>query len=212
MGVVAYFILQGNPTTYDSEIGFRHHAFLFLLTIFEVRRIIYFIMKKLLYLFVILLSQNSFASSSNKPIISLDSTKTSSVSLINSDTTKKSESPSLLPCHKNDPIKISGETITRTKDRYKIYPTPNMYNFLKLDTRTGVIYRIQWSLTDNKRYESYVSRKLLVDLNDDWIDGRFEIYPTTNIYSFLLLDKINGRVWHCQWGFSASHNWIERIY
>ena len=88
----------------------------------------------------------------------------------------------------------------------------NMYNFLKLDTRMGYIYRIQWSHEDKKRYETYVNYKLLVDYEDDWVNGRFEIYPTSNIYSFLLLDKINGRVWHCQWGFEFGENWIKRIY
>lgn len=33
---VAYFIPKGTPTTYDSKIGFRHYAFLFLYVV-EVR-------------------------------------------------------------------------------------------------------------------------------------------------------------------------------
>lgn len=31
-------------------------------------------------------------------------------------------------------------------DRYKLYPTENIYNFLQLDTMTGKIEIVQWSL------------------------------------------------------------------
>lgn len=109
-------------------------------------------------------------------------------------------------------MKVSGEIIAKTKDRYKIYSTSNMYNFLKLDTRTGRIYRIQWSFEDRERYENYVNYRNLVYSDDDLVDGRFEIYVTKNIWNFLLLDKIDGRVWHGQWGFSSDENWIKRIY
>jgi hypothetical protein len=109
-------------------------------------------------------------------------------------------------------ITVEGKVFTETTDRYKIYPTSNMYNFIKLDTRTGVIRRIQWDLKDNKRYETSISYKILVGIDDEWKNGRFEVYPTQNIYNFLLLDKINGRTWQFQWGFDANENWIERIY
>ena len=42
--------------------------------------------------------------------------------------------------------------------------------------------------------------------------GTFELYPTKNIYQFLLLDKVTGRRWHVQWGFESSKRWIKRIY
>ena len=61
-----------------------------------------------------------------------------------------------------------------------------MYNFLKLDTKMGYIYRIQWSYEDNKRYETDVNYKRLVDYEDDWVNDRFEIYPTSNILEFNL--------------------------
>lgn len=35
-------------------------------------------------------------------------------------------------------------------DRYKLYPTENIYNFLQLDTSTGKIDVAQWSLDDGK--------------------------------------------------------------
>ena len=36
------------------------------------------------------------------------------------------------------------------RDRYKLYPTVNIYNFLQIDTMTGKIEIVQWSLDDDK--------------------------------------------------------------
>lgn len=164
------------------------------------------IMRKTWLLLVFLLNLSGmYASENNKDWINADSV------LIVADSIELSNVISE-PVVKESPTEVTGEIVTRTADRYKIYPTSNMYNFLKLDTRTGRIYRVQWSFEDQKRYETYVNYTNLVYSDDDLVDGRFEIYTTENIYSFLLLDKINGRVWHCQWGFESSKNWIERIY
>lgn len=93
-------------------------------------------------------------------------------------------------------------------NRYKFYPTDNVYNFLKLDTRTGKIEQVQWSLD--------TSNEGSVVINDEdlsWYSGSsFELYPTKNIYQFLLLDKSNGRTWHVQWGLEDKKRWIRRIY
>ncbi|MBR5774961.1 MAG: hypothetical protein IKY42_01700 [Bacteroidaceae bacterium] len=97
------------------------------------------------------------------------------------------------------------------KQRYKLYPTENMYNFLKLDTKTGRIEQVQWSLDRDKEFISVIN-------NDDLTygyghgSGSFELYPTQNMYQFLLIDKTSGRAWHVQWGLSSSNRWIRRIY
>lgn len=114
-------------------------------------------------------------------------------------------------CVKDKIVKVNGEVFTKTTNRYKIYPTSNMYNFLKLDTQTGRITKIQWNLEDDKRFEKVVSSKILIGYDEELINGRFEAYPTENMYNFLLLDKIDGRTWQFQWGFDANKNWIERI-
>lgn len=97
--------------------------------------------------------------------------------------------------------------------RYKLYPTQNTFNFLKLDTRTGAITRVQWHIESNKRLEKVVSPDHLINYTyDEIVNGRFEISLTENLYNFLLLDKIDGRVWQCQWNFDVDKNWIERLY
>ena len=97
------------------------------------------------------------------------------------------------------------------KQRYKLYPTENMYNFLKLDTKTGRIEQVQWSLDRDKEFISVIN-------NDDLTygyghgSGSFELYPTQNMYQFLLIDKTSGRAWHVQWGLNSSNRCIRRIY
>jgi hypothetical protein len=97
------------------------------------------------------------------------------------------------------------------KNRYKLYPTENIYNLLRLDTKTGRITQVQWSLKDSEEF--------MVTINDEDLSsfygygsGTFELYPTKNIYQFILLDKTDGRTWHVQWGTESKKRWIQRIY
>ena len=94
-------------------------------------------------------------------------------------------------------------------DRYKLYPTENIYNFLKLDTATGRIYQVQWSLDDGNEGSVTINSN---NLSNEAKNGTFELYPTKNIYQFLLLDKVTGRQWHVQWWLESTKRWIVRIY
>lgn len=93
---------------------------------------------------------------------------------------------------------------------YKLFPTQNMWTFLKLNTRNGMIWQVQWSFDEKKRFESFLNFWSLVDKEDE-INGRFELYPTTNIYNFVLLDKINGRTWQVQWSQDVNKKGIVLI-
>lgn len=88
---------------------------------------------------------------------------------------------------------------------YELYPTQNIYNFLKLNTKTGVISKVQFAINnDNARFERPINSDPLVNeaLSEE---GRFKLYPTTNIYNFLLLDQITGKVWQVQWSNEAEN-------
>ncbi len=41
--------------------------------------------------------------------------------------------------------------------------------------------------------------------------NNYLLYPTTNIYTFLLLDTIYGDVWHVQWSQEADNRGIIPI-
>ena len=96
------------------------------------------------------------------------------------------------------------------KQRYKLYQTENIYTFLQLDTKTGRIEQVQRSLDSDKEGTMIINDD---DLNYGYGygSGTFELYPTKNMYQFILLDKTTGRKWHVQWGMESSKRWIRRI-
>ena len=94
-------------------------------------------------------------------------------------------------------------------NRFKLYPTENIYTLLKLDTATGKRNQLQWSLDSDEEFSVIINS---ADLSLDTGCGTFELYPTKNIYQFILLDKVTGRHWHVQWGINSSKRWIRRIY
>lgn len=83
---------------------------------------------------------------------------------------------------------------------YRLFSTRNMYTFIKLNTRNGQMWQIQWSNESSRyRFETVLSDIPRV-AKDEEKNGRFFLYPTTNIYNFILLDQIDGRAWQVQWG------------
>ena len=83
---------------------------------------------------------------------------------------------------------------------YRLFSTQNMFTFIKLDTRNGKMWQVQWSTKGREYiYETTLSDVSLVN-KDEEKNGRFFLYPTTNIYNFILLDQIDGRAWQVQWG------------
>ena len=96
------------------------------------------------------------------------------------------------------------------KANFRLFKTKNMYNFIKLDTRTGQMELVQWSVKGN-RMSYKLSDRILVS-HEEQIPGRFTLYATTNIYQFVLLDQIDGRTWQVQWGIDKDHRWISRIH
>lgn len=89
--------------------------------------------------------------------------------------------------------------VQNSNSAYELYPTENMYNFLKLNTSDGRITQVQYSINkDEARFECSLNSIPMVDASQAQ-NGRFKLYPTQNIYTFLLLDTINGRTWQVQW-------------
>ena len=97
------------------------------------------------------------------------------------------------------------------KQRFKLYPTENLYTFLQLDTMTGQIKQVQWNLDEEKEFSVSINSK---DLNGvfDSGPGVYELYPTKNMYQFILINKITGAKWHVQWGLGDAKRWIREIY
>lgn len=97
------------------------------------------------------------------------------------------------------------------KERFKLYKTENIYTFLQLDTKTGKIEQIQWSL-EEKNEGSFKINGEDLSFGFGYSSGSFELYSTDNMYQFILLDKTDGRKWHVQWGIGNNKRWIRSIY
>ena len=86
-------------------------------------------------------------------------------------------------------------------DRFKLYKTQNMYTFLQLDTRSGKIWQLRYSV------EEKIPRgtvPLSTDALADGPDGRFALTATDNMWNFILLDTVDGRTWQCQYSLNEQ--------
>lgn len=113
---------------------------------------------------------------------------------------------SIVCTHAAEPATIVAPA-TNAVNNFLLYPTSNMFTFLKLDTRNGKIWQVQYSMDDNEFEVELNSRELVLSGKP----GQFALYPTTNNWTFLLLDTINGDVWHVQWSQDASNRGIIPI-
>jgi hypothetical protein len=93
---------------------------------------------------------------------------------------------------------------------YRLFSTRNMYTFIKLNTRNGKMWQVQWGTESQYQFETTLSNISRVTIEDER-NGRFFLYPTTNIYNFILIDQIDGRVWQVQWSTKANERMVDRI-
>lgn len=96
-------------------------------------------------------------------------------------------------------------------ERFKLFPTQNMWTFIKLDTQTGQMWQVQYSIKgDEGRFEYDLNPNPLITTGKK-VNGRFELYSTQNIYNFILLDKIDGKVWQVPWSFDEENRAVVPI-
>lgn len=127
-------------------------------------------------------------------------------------------------------------------ERYKLYPTENMYTFIKLDTSNGLMWQVQYGVGDVDRLESVLSnykiaktveeiteeynevykdskvlqeREITLEKFISWKEiaqnGRFKLYPTQNMYNFILLDVIKGQAYQVQWSIDKDKRMVLPI-
>lgn len=93
---------------------------------------------------------------------------------------------------------------------YKLFPTQNMWTFIKLNTRNGQMWQVQYDTKGDNRIETFLNLSPLVSKEKE-INGRFTLHPTQNIYNFILLDQIDGKVWQVQWSLEFENRLIWPI-
>lgn len=92
---------------------------------------------------------------------------------------------------------------------YELYPTQNNWTFLELETATGRIWQVQYSIKgDEYRHKVALNPKSLLRNSEAPVAGRFKLKPTNNFYNFLLLDTCTGDVWQVQWSMENKNRGI----
>ena len=97
-----------------------------------------------------------------------------------------------------------------TAQNYQLFPTQNIWTFIKLDTRNGKMWQVQYSVGEENRMEAVLNSIPLAFGNQE-LAGRFTLYPTQNIYNFILLDQINGSVYQVQWSMKEENRGVIPI-
>lgn len=93
---------------------------------------------------------------------------------------------------------------------YRLFPTENMWTFIKLNTRNGKMWQVQFDIKGDNRFETYLNLFSLVTQTKEE-NGRFTLYPTQNMYNFILLDQIDGKIWQVQWSTEPENRVIIPI-
>lgn len=95
---------------------------------------------------------------------------------------------------------------------YRLFPTQNYWTFIKLDTRNGKMWQVHFSIKgDNNTGELVLNSLPLVFDEEKGVNGRFTLYPTENIYNFLLFDQIDGLVYQVQWSLDSDKRGIVSV-
>ena len=97
---------------------------------------------------------------------------------------------------------------TYTVERYKLFPTQNMWTFIMLDTYTGKNWQVQFSVKgEDYMFAVPINRySLAFPAEDSKWTGRFQMFATQNMWTFILLDSYNGKLWQVQYSSQDLDN------
>ena len=90
---------------------------------------------------------------------------------------------------------------------YRVFPTANMWYFIKLNTRTGQMWQIEFDQKKTNQLDIPLNSLSLVEKQKE-VDNRFILYPTQDSRNFLLLDQINGKIWQVNWNRKSKKNQV----
>lgn len=120
--------------------------------------------------------------------------------------------PSAAVAQRDQPASRRAERISESDIayRYRLFETTNIWTFILLDTVTGRAWQVQYSLDDTPSGRLGINESSLLPEGAAPKNGRFTLYPTHNMYNFLLLDREDSRVWQLQWSHESKRRGIMR--
>ncbi len=108
-------------------------------------------------------------------------------------------------------IKFRTDPTQKVEVSYRLFRTDNMWNQLLLNTEDGRLWQVAFGIGNNDlRVKIPINNRPLVSKDRAKV-GRFTLYPTDNMWTFLLLDQYDGRVWQCQFSTQAEGQFIIEI-
>jgi hypothetical protein len=94
---------------------------------------------------------------------------------------------------------------------YQLFPTKNYWTFIKVDTRNGKMWQIHFTVKEDGGQGELLLNSIPLVSKENEVNGRFTLYPTENMYNFLLLDQINGNVYQVQWSMEEKNRFVVPI-
>ena len=94
--------------------------------------------------------------------------------------------------------------------QYRLFRTTNIWTFIKLDTITGRMWQVFFDINGDNRGSVVLNTRDLAN-GKERTPGRFTLYPTTNMYNFILIDQIDGNTWQVQWSQNSNNRLIIPI-
>ena len=158
-------------------------------------------MKKVYLTFLLAISITSIKAQSDSISVKLDSTS------VNTAVSVLSPSDSVFLEFLDY---VATDFAQRMHPEYKLYQTENTYNLIKLNTATGQLWQVQYGMNSS-------STAMEVPIDDNCLSvisypGRYELYPTKNMYTFILLDTEAGYTYQVQWNTDPRKRLRVRIY
>ena len=93
---------------------------------------------------------------------------------------------------------------------YRLTPTTNIWTQILLDTATGRVWQVQYSIDETPAGRVALNESSLLPEGAAPKNGRFAVSPTQNMYTFLLIDREDGRIWQLQWSNDPDNRGIIR--
>ncbi len=98
----------------------------------------------------------------------------------------------------------------KLSNRFKLHETQNIWNFILLDSYTGRLWQLQYTVDENSiRGLLVINEKELADENKK---NTFYISPLTSMFQYYLTNDTTGEMWKFQWNTKGNeYIWIEKI-
>lgn len=108
-------------------------------------------------------------------------------------------------------VQSTNDEVAGDAPTYKLYKTQNMWIFIKLNTQTGRMTLVQYSVNDDTDRGEFDLNIINLAVGKEKINGRFALMPTENMWNYILLDQIDGDVWQVQWSIEPRNRFVEKI-